>query len=107
MQATQEISASFEIPSYIDAELLNAFADQEGLNDQEEAVDRFEECYAGTFNTLEEWAENLLDETGELNEIPDHLRFYFDFSAYARDCRLNGDIWTLETDAGTAVFWNR
>lgn len=45
----------------------------------------------------EELGEEVVDVCGILNEIPDHLRYYFDFAAYGRDYRLetNGD-WCAE-----------
>lgn len=112
MQATEISFEDFEpmatdIPSHIDFAVLAAYADYEGINSMEEAVERFEDNYQGTFASLEDWANNLLEETGELSEMPERLRYYFDFSMYARDCILNGDIWSMETDSGTAVFWNR
>ena len=46
--------------------------------------------------TAIEYAEQYLEETGMLNEIPQHLRYYFDTEAYARDMLLNGDIAAVE-----------
>ena len=46
--------------------------------------------------TAIEYAEQYLEETGMLNEIPQHLRYYFDTEAYARDMLLNGDIAEVE-----------
>ena len=42
--------------------------------------------------TAIEYAEQYLEETGILNEIPQHLRYYFDTEAYARDLFAGGDI---------------
>ena len=66
-------------------------------------VGQMRECYAGKFDSLTEWAENFLEDTGQLNEIPERLRYYFDYEAYARDARLNGDIW-IDDDTGH-TFW--
>ena len=46
--------------------------------------------------TAIEYAEQYLEETGMLNKIPQHLRYYFDTEAYARDMLLNGDIAEVE-----------
>lgn len=104
MQATEN---TFEIPSYIDNTAFSAFMDYESIEDAGEAIERFEECYAGTFASVQEWAEQFLDETGEINEIPERLRYYFDYEAFARDCELGGDIWKIETSSGVAIFWSR
>lgn len=106
----QAIETTFEnalIPSYIDQTLLEAFAEYQGVYDAEEALEAFEDCYQGTFASTEEWAESLLEDTGELEAIPAHLRPYFDYEAYGRDCELNGDIWTMDVANGVAIFWSR
>ena len=51
--------------------------------------------------------EGIKYDTGLLDGIPQNLRYYFDYEAYARDCKLGGDIYTLDIPGGVAVFWNR
>lgn len=43
-----------------------------------------------------EYAESYIEDTGLLNEIPEHLRYYFDTEAFARDMVLGGDISEVE-----------
>ena len=62
----------------------------------------FQDRYRGTWDSWKGMAEELLDETGGLSEIPENLRFYFDYAAYARDIRLGGDM--VEHD--DHFFWN-
>ena len=110
IDAEEIIAASLEATADyhgIDPDLLVAFVEMEGFNDLEEAVDRFQDQYAGTYDSLTDWAEDILEETGGLAEIPERLRYYFDFEKYARDCELGGDVYTISTNQGTAVFWNR
>ena len=112
MSAAQDIATSVSIAAIaidnnIDPDLLNAYADNEGIEDADDALERFQDDYQGTFDNLEDWATELLDSTGELECIPERLRYYFDYEAYARDCELGGDIYTLRTNEGLAVFWNR
>jgi len=76
--------------------------DADGVAD---ALERFRESYQGSFDSLENWAEQFLDDTGALKEVPESLRGYIDFEAWARDAELNGDVFTLETDGTTHVFW--
>ncbi len=82
-----------------------------GLKDTAEGVQEakayFEENYAGTARTLEDFAEDFLNETGGLSEMPGDLRPYFDFEKYANDLEMGGDIFTIEGGDGVLVFWNR
>ena len=92
----------------LDNSAFAAFLDYESFEDAEEAAEAFQDCYAGTFDSLEAWAEEYMDDTGMLAELPENLRYYFDFAAFARDCDCNGDIWTADLDGGlVAVFWRR
>ena len=82
------------------AEMLSehgeAWADYAGYVGVEYATkDAFEEAYCGQYHSEKEYAEQLLDELGELDSIPEHLRYYFDYDAYARDLFI-GDYWRSE-----------
>ena len=46
-------------------------------------VEDFREHYCGEWHSEEEFTENLLDELGILDEVPEHLRRFFDVSAYS------------------------
>ena len=48
--------------------------------------------------SMAEVAEQYADETGLLANIPDDLRYYFDFEAYGRDMEINGSF--VETESG-------
>lgn len=72
--------------------------------DVETCVSQFEEAYQGTFDTLQAWAEQYADDCGMLDAMPENLRYYFDYEAWARDCENSGDIFTVRTDEGLAVF---
>jgi antirestriction protein len=75
--------------------------------DHDEALRMIEENYQGCYDSLEDWAEQLLDDTGAFSGAPEMLKSYFDFERYARDCELSGDIMTIEGDGRTVhVFWN-
>ena len=67
-----------------------------------------DEQYQGAFDSLTAWAEQLMEDTGQLNALPENLRNYFDFEAFARDAELGGDIVAIATSDGlTHVFWAR
>jgi antirestriction protein len=64
------------------------------LCDAEEVAKALENgAYAGTYDTPEDWAEEFLEDTGTLSQIPENLRCYFDFEKYARDCDLEGSVY--------------
>jgi len=48
--------------------------------------------------TAIEYAEQYIDDTGMLAEMPENLRFYFDTEAFARDMVLGGDITEVTID---------
>jgi antirestriction protein len=49
----------------------------------------FEEAYNGEADSEEAFAEQLADDSGMLESIPENLRCYFDFKAFARDLFIN------------------
>ena len=51
--------------------------------------DDFESSYCGKWNSEEEYAENLVEELGYLDEMPENLRYYFDYSKFAYDLFIN------------------
>ena len=64
--------------------------------------DEFQDNYHGEYDSWEAMAEAWLEDTGELNEIPERLRNYFDYQAYARDIRLSGEM----CEHNGHFFWN-
>ena len=68
------------------------------------AQSAIEDNYQGEYSSLADYAEELTTDT---TEIPQHLAYYIDYEAMARDMQLNGDIFTLETGfEAVHVFWN-
>lgn len=64
-----------------------------------------EEDYAGEYESAAHFAEEITTET---SEVPEHLAYYIDYDAMARDMQLNGDIFTVETGCREVhIFWNR
>jgi antirestriction protein len=71
------------------------------------AREALDDNYQGSFDSPAAWAEQLLDDSGDLAQIPERLRGYFDFESYARDAELSGDIFVIEVDFQHHVFWSR
>jgi antirestriction protein len=72
--------------------------------DIDEAKQIMEEQYLGEWDSIRDWATDLLEQSGQLESIPEHLRYYFDYESYARDCELSGEIFTIEIGRKVHVF---
>jgi antirestriction protein len=59
--------------------------------DIETALANLDDTYISE-GSPEDYARDLIDDCGTLDSMPEHLRFYFDYAAYARDMVLNGDV---------------
>lgn len=72
---------------------------------------QFAEQYLGEFSSLEEYAEQVLDDMGfdieESPGIPEGLRPYVkvDIEAWTRDMEYSGEISTVESPSGVYVYW--
>jgi antirestriction protein len=70
--------------SHLDVETIDAYLDNVGTYGGVNISD-IEDSYYGEFNNWTDFAEHIMEETGDLNQIPESLRYYFDFEAYGRD----------------------
>ena len=94
------------------AEHGSAFAHWAALIDTTDADElaRFGDAYLGHYESIEAYAEELLDDLGypDLIErtIPEYLQPYvhLDVEGFARDLELSGDITASDTDGGVYVF---
>lgn len=76
--------------------------------DLDAANQAIEEEYQGCFHDLEHYAEQFLEDTGALQDVPQYLHNYIDYGAMGRDMELNGDIFTIELGYREVhVLWNR
>jgi antirestriction protein len=91
------------IPHDVAAKVLDNF----GADYLDDAKTAISDNFAGAFDSLEDWAEELENDLGELSNVPERLRGYIDFAAIGRDARLGGDIFDIEHDGRLYVFWNR
>ena len=80
-----------------DEDAVNAYCYCFGEWDERDFNDR----YRGAYDSWEHLAEELLEETGQLGEIPESLRYYFDYEKYANDLRISGDF----TEYEGYYFW--
>jgi antirestriction protein len=74
------------------------------VQDINDVITSFEDAYRGTYDSVEDWAEELVSECYDLPEI---ALQYFDYAAFARDCECGGDIFTVDAQNGQVhVFDN-
>lgn len=78
------------------AELITHRGDIEG------AIKALEDYHAGTYDSVEDFARELTEET---TEIPSSLAFYIDYERMARDLEIN-DVFTVETGGTVHIFWS-
>lgn len=82
-----------------------AFLDVLGFSLAPDALeDAFSEAFYGVYETRAEFAESLLEDIGTLASVPDDLRPYFDFDAYARDLEFGDFAYVRLPDYRIAVF---
>lgn len=68
-----------------DLERITALAGFLGMETLDELITYDEEHYAGQWDTFQDYAEQYLDDIGDLAKLPEGLAYYFDYEAYARD----------------------
>ena len=105
LEKVAKVAALINEHGAVFAGLVSHFGGTQYLDD---AVQSMEESYQGTHDSLEAWAEQYLEDTGALSEVPESLRNYIDFEAWARDAELGGDIFTVTDSEGALhIFWSR
>jgi len=80
--------------SDLDPEIVALYCDNVGQWDAE-AVRGAEENYYGEYVSHEEFAVELLNNTGDLASMPEHLSYYFDYQKYANDLLMT-DFFEVE-----------
>lgn len=65
------------------------------------AIDDFEERYCGHWDSFQEYANDYVDSTGLLREVPEHVTRYFDYEAHARDLQHD---YTVVNAVGSGVY---
>lgn len=84
---------------------LGALVLAEVGGDLDAARAALDDQYRGCFSSLADSFQELTEETVE---IPETLRLYIDYEAMARDARLNGEVFAVETGPDEVhVFWTR
>lgn len=82
-------------------EAYAAFVDHFDETDE----DSFQDRYSGEWRSAEEWAEDYIESTGQL-DANNPLASYFDYERYARDCAMGGDMTFVAGGRGVFAFNN-
>lgn len=77
-----------------------AWYDNDPSHDTDELAERFEDAFAGQWDSLADYAHELAEDCGYLAAMPEQIRGYFDAEAFARDLDYGGDVWTAPADGG-------
>ncbi len=62
----------------------------------DEAIEEIENIYCTGETSMEDVAREYIEDTGQLNELPTSLQYYFDYEALGRDMEINGTYLTDE-----------
>lgn len=74
----------------IDLEALTAYKNIFGDIDIRDFEDKYFGHFEGFFGDINrEFGEHMLEEMGELEQVPQHLRYYIDAEAYGRDLLIS------------------
>ena len=102
--ATTHSAGSLDFPD----ETFRMFAWNRSIYYPREFMEAFSNCAVNIADNLESWAKKFGVHSGLLHEIPDNVRPYFNYAAWARDALQKGDIWVLDLfDDAIAVFYKK
>ena len=69
-------------------------------------LDTVRGAFQGRYASEADWAEEYWESCGMLADVPENLRYYINYAAFARDCQLNGDIRFVPHNGDVWVFYN-
>jgi len=104
---SEDLPAGFRDTEWPDlAKLVERLQELEDLSDEERdafdafaevedepSVETFRERFIGEFNSWADMAEDYVDSSGLLHEVPERLRYYFDYEKYGNELRIGGDAY--------------
>lgn len=68
------------------SDLVDEFGSVDGVAEAAENLTYYDGC------SVEDVAREFIEDSGVLDALLEHLRYYFDYEAYARDLKINGDL---------------
>jgi antirestriction protein len=82
------------LPSWVPVAALTAYMSDLGIDVEDFSLSEFEDAYQGEYGSPQDYAEQLVDDTGMLDAMPENLRNYFDYAAFTRDLFMDGYTFT-------------
>lgn len=99
LESVHEVACFIEEHEELGAELLAHFS---SIDEARTAID---ENYAGCYESVADFAEELTEDSVQ---IPESLARYIDYNAMAYDMEVGGDIFTIEVGYREVhIFWSR
>jgi antirestriction protein len=99
LESIHEVACFIEEHEELGAELLAHFS---SIDEARTAID---ENYAGCYESVADFAEELTEDSVQ---IPESLARYIDYNAMAYDMEVSGDIFTIELGHREVhIFWSR
>lgn len=85
------------------AELVSHLGDASNVD---EARRYMEEAYRGAFDSLADYASDLVDDcySDVLKGLPDFIRYHIDYDGIGRDMELGGDVFAVESGGKLHIF---
>ena len=80
----------------LNTDVVDAFAQVEGAGEEPVMME----------GSVLDYAHETVDDCGMLDDMPEFLRRYFDYEAFARDLEISGDVATLEFNGKHYVVTN-
>lgn len=74
------------------AEVVEAYVNWQGAAWADLDPSAIEDSYLGKYDSVEDYAYEYVEDTGLLDGMPENLRCYFDYAAFARDMEVGGDV---------------
>ena len=87
-----------------DRELLTVYTEHVC---EDGTIEQARDAFAGKAESEADWAAQWLEDTGGLENVPEHLQNYIDYEAYARDARMGGYVVFVRHEGDLWVFYNR
>jgi antirestriction protein len=109
MATLEQVLEHNEMNDFYPVDAVKAFYENADYSayDPDEIVRLFSDAYLGCYEDVEEYARELLENTGDLSDLPHYLRNYFDYASFGRDLEYGGDIWTEQVGyCETYIFSN-
>lgn len=98
-----EVASLMSVHGPLFAELVSHFGDTSNVD---EARRYMEEAYRGAFDSLAEYAQDLVEDcyADILKSLPDFIRYHIDYECVGLDIELAGDIFTVAFDGKVHIF---